>query len=174
MIYEPEEDSLMIKKHIKDYVKKDANVLDMGTGSAILAAEAAKFTKNVLAVDINPEAESYAKKHKIRFIQSNLFQNIKEKFDLILFNPPYLPEMEGEPEEVRMFTSGGKQGHELLEEFLKQAKQHLNKSAKMLIICSTLTGNVELLFKKHNYKFKLIDKEDAFFEKILLYEVQNT
>ena len=56
MIYEPEEDSLMIKRHIKDYIKKDANVLDLGTGSAILAAEANKFTKNVLAVDLAQDA----------------------------------------------------------------------------------------------------------------------
>lgn len=178
MIYEPEEDSYLIKKYIKGYIKnKQTKVLDMGTGSCILAEEAQKYSGNVLAVDINPEVKEIAKKKHINFIESNLFENKKlktEKFDLILFNPPYLPELENEPEELATITTGGKEGHELLEQFLQQVKVHLNKSAKILLICSSLTknGEIEDLFKKYSFKFKLIDKEDAFFEKILLYELK--
>jgi len=178
MIYEPEEDSLMLQKHIKDYIKnKSVKVLDLGAGSCILAEEAQKYADNVLAVDINPEVAEVAKKKNIKFLESNLFQNPKlksEKFDLILFNPPYLPALEGEDEDIKRITTGGKEGHELLEEFLKIVKEHLNKSAKILLICSSLTnnGNVESLFEKYSFKFKIIDKEDAFFEKIYLYELK--
>lgn len=195
MIYEPEEDSFMLKKHIKEYIKnKDVKVLDMGTGHCILAEEAQKYSDNILAVDINPEARGIAEKKnlknskeflgrqkckaffsEIKFIESNLFQNTKlknRKFDLILFNPPYLPELKGEDEDIKRITTGGKQGFEIIEEFLKTVKKHLNKNAKILLICSTLTGDVEKLFKKYGFKFEIIDKENAFFEKILLYELK--
>lgn len=173
MIYEPAEDTFLLAKHIKDYIKdKNVKVLDLGTGSVYLAVEAKKYSDNILAADINPEAVELAKKKKIKFIQSNLFSNIKDKFDLILFNPPYLPEEKQENKESSLITTGGKQGFEIIEEFLKQVKSHLNKDAKILLICSTLTGDVESLFKKYNYKFRLIDEEKAFFEKILLYELK--
>lgn len=173
MIYEPAEDTFLLAKHIKNYIKdRNAKVLDLGTGSAYLAVEAKKYSNNVIASDINPKAEIHSKKHKIKFIHSNLFSNIKGKFDLILFNPPYLPEEKQEAGESSLITTGGNQGYELIEEFLKQAKSHLNKSGRILLICSTLTGNVEFLFKKYNFKFKLIDEEKAFFERILLYELQ--
>lgn len=195
MIYEPEEDSYLIQKHIKKYIKNtETKVLDMGAGSCILAEEAQKYSNNILAVDINPEAREIAKKKnlknskeflgrqkckaffsEIKFIESNLFQNLKlkkEKFDLILFNPPYLPELKSEPKELATITTGGKQGFEIIEEFLKQVREHLNEDGIILLICSSLTGDVKKLFEKYCFKFKLIDKEDAFFEKILLYELE--
>ena len=57
MIYEPSEDSHLIKKYIKGY-SKNKKVLDVGTGSGILAKEALKYTKNVIASDINKECFS--------------------------------------------------------------------------------------------------------------------
>jgi release factor glutamine methyltransferase len=172
MIYEPEEDSFLLQKHIKEYIKsKSTSVLDLGCGSCIQGKQASLFSDNVTAVDINPEAGDYAEKYKLKFIYSNLFENVKEKFDLILFNPPYLPAMDEEPEDVRLITTGGKQGFELIEEFLKQAPAHLNKGGKILLICSTLTGDVEKLFKKYKFKFKKIDESKEFFEVILLYEL---
>ena len=44
MIYDPAEDSFLILKHIKDFAH-DKKVLDLGTGSGVLAREASKYTK---------------------------------------------------------------------------------------------------------------------------------
>ena len=79
--------------------------------------------------------------------------------------------MDQEPEEIRIITTGGKEGFEIIEEFLKDANNHLNKNAKILLICSNLTGDVEKIFKKYKLKFKKIDELKAFFEVILLYEL---
>ena len=66
--YTPKEDSFMMLEQVKRYSK--GNVLDMGTGSGILAIEAAKKAKKVIAADIDKEAlkeaENNAKKQKIK------------------------------------------------------------------------------------------------------------
>ena len=95
-IYKPREDSELLAKYVKKYAF--GNILDMGTGSGIQALTAAKNKKvrSVLAADIQEEVIDYNKENiknkKIKFIVSDLFSNIKGKFETIIFNPPYLPE----------------------------------------------------------------------------------
>jgi len=141
-IYEPREDSILLQKVIESYCKniKPTKVLDIGTGTGIQAITSAlNGAKKVVAVDINPKAVSLAKENaklnkvKIDIFQSDLFSNIKGKFDLIIFNAPYLPK--GVPEDPQW--SGGK---ELIERFLKEAKKHLSKGGKILYVFSSLTG----------------------------------
>lgn len=171
-MYTPREDSFLIQKHIKNYARKNSKVLDLGTGSAILAKESAKYAVSVTAVDINKKLITKLKKENkniknINFIYSNLFSNVKGKFDLITFNPPYLPSKKIKDIEI----DGGKNGTEIIKKFLKQAKEFLTEKGKILIICSSLNKNIEAIFKKYSYDFKLIDQESFFFEKILLYEL---
>lgn len=165
-MYGPREDSFLLQKHIKDYAR--GRILEIGTGSGILALEAAKYSKDVTACDINPEAiKKLRKSKKIKFIVSDLFSDIEGKFDLIIFNPPYLPSVEIEDIEI----DGGKNGTEIIGMFLKQAKDHLNKGGKILLLCSSLNKNIEKLFKKYNYKSKLIGQESFFFERLFVYEL---
>ena len=61
--------------------------------------------------------------------QSNLFKNLDEKFDTIIFNPPYLP---SDPKLKDLTLDGGKKGYELIQKFLKQAKKYLEKNGIIL------------------------------------------
>lgn len=170
MLYEPKEDSFLLLEHIKNYAKPNSKVLDMGTGSGILAIEAAKYAKEVIACDIDKAIETLKKANKnkkVKFIHSNLFSNINilNKFDLIIFNPPYLPSTKIKDIDI----DGGKNGTTVIEKFLKQAKKYLKKEGKILLLCSSLNKNIERLFKKYNYNFKKIDKKSFFFEKLYVY-----
>ncbi len=81
-------------------------------------AKAAKKAKSVLASDISNEV---VKKLKgVKCIKSDLFSNIKGKFDTIIFNPPYLPYDKREPKDISLATTGGKKGYELLERLIKE------------------------------------------------------
>ncbi|MCX8193829.1 MAG: methyltransferase [Candidatus Pacearchaeota archaeon] len=165
-MYEPREDSFLLLQQIKSNVKPWHKVLDIGTGSGILAQEVSKYTKQVIASDINKEIPENL--GSIKFIHSNLFSNINERFDLILFNPPYLPSKKIKDTEIE----GGKNGTEVIEKFLKQAKKHLNKNGKILLLCSSLNKNIESLFKKYKYNYKKIDETNLFFERLYIYELK--
>ncbi|MFH1636988.1 MAG: HemK2/MTQ2 family protein methyltransferase [Candidatus Woesearchaeota archaeon] len=165
MIYEPREDSFLLEKHVRKYAK--GRVLDMGTGSGILAIAAKKA--EVIAADINPEAVKEVQKLGIKAIVSDLFENIGGKFDLIIFNPPYLPEDPDESEDSRLATKGGKEGHEIIERFLKDAKHFLKKDGKILMVFSSMTGDIESIMKKEGYSFKILEEKHIFFETLYAY-----
>ncbi len=169
MIYEPAEDSFLLRKYVEKYASD--KVLDIGSGSGIQAEAALKKTKNVLAVDINKEAIKLLKKKGIKAEYSNLFSNVKGKFDLIIFNPPYLPEEEKEDLETKLVTTGGKYGYEILERFFKDVKKFLNKNGKILIVFSSLTNKkkVDSLIKKYGFKFRLLEEKKIFFESLYVY-----
>ncbi|MFH1456310.1 MAG: HemK2/MTQ2 family protein methyltransferase [archaeon] len=167
MIYEPSEDSFLLQKYVLKYAK--GKVLDMGTGSGLQALTALKKTKDVLAVDINKEAIKHVKEKGVKVIQSDLFSKVKGKFDLIIFNPPYLPEETLEDKESQLITTGGKKGYEVLEKFLVQAKKHLNENGQILIVFSSQGGDVKKIFKKLKYKFEVLEEKSLFFEKLTVY-----
>jgi len=171
MIYEPREDSYLLQKYVKKYAK--GKVLDLGSGSGIQAKTALENTKEVLAADIDKEAVEYCKKQGIKTVKSNLFSNIKGKFNLIIFNPPYLPDEDLEDNESKLCTTGGIEGHEMVEEFLKQAKSHLEKEGKILLIYSSLTKNIPAIFGNHSYKHKVLESKKFFFEKIFVTLLQS-
>src|SRR3989344_1582935 len=151
MLYEPSEDSFLLQEQVRKYAK--GKVLDMGTGAGILAKTALEKTKDVLAVDINEEAVNNCKKLKINCIKSDLFEKVKGKFDLIIFNPPYLPDDNIKLED-NLNHIGGKKGNEVLERFFSQTKKYLTKEGKILIVFSSLTPNVNKIIKKYNFKYK--------------------
>jgi len=164
MIYMPEEDSFLLAKFVREYAK--GKVLDMGVGSGILMEAALEKNSNVKGVDIDKEAVEYCKKKKLDVSYSDLFSNVKEKFDLIIFNPPYLPEDEIKDKDL----IGGKKGYELIERFFLEVDKYLNENGKILILFSSLTNKekVDEIIKK-KFKFKLLKEESYFFEKLYIY-----
>ena len=174
MIYEPREDSLLLEKEIKKYAK-GKDVLDIGTGNGIQAIAAKKVgAKSILASDINQEAVEQASKLGINCIKSDLFSDIKGKFDLIVFNPPYLPADKREDKESALTTSGGKRGDEITLRFLKQSVKHLNEKGKILLLVSSLTplDRIIPLIKKLSFKYKVIAKEKFFMEELFVWEIK--
>jgi len=163
MIYEPREDSCLLEKHVKKLAV--GRTLDMGAGSGIQAL-AAKKAASVLASDINPEAVDFVRQKCINAVVSDLFENIEGAFDTIIFNPPYLPEDEHEDRESRLCTTGGKEGSEILNKFLKEAVSHLNEDGKILLVISSLTKDAFKIFKNNGYLCKLLEEKKFSFETI--------
>jgi release factor glutamine methyltransferase len=170
VIYQPAEDSFLLNKFLEKYLKKNKveTYLDMGAGSGILSATALKYLekKNILAVDINPEAVQLLKKLEYNVIQSDFFGKISGKFDLITFNAPYLPLDPREPEDSQVATTGGKRGDEASLKFLRQAKEHLNVGGKIFLLVSSLTP----MDKLKKYKPKKVARKKVFMEELIILE----
>lgn len=142
----------------------------MGTGSTILAQTAYDLgIKSITAIDINPNAVKLAKQKGFKAIKSNLFEKIPqtEKYDIICFNAPYLPQDPNEPKDSQLATTGGKRGDEISLEFIKQAKQHLNQNGKIYLLISSLTP----FNKIKEYNPKIVKKEKIFFEELIILEI---
>jgi len=173
-IYQPAEDSFLLSEFVKSEVSKTHpnKILDMGSGSGIQIETAIKSganPSNCVAIDINPLAIAHLKNNfpKSGIIKSDLFENLNshEKFDIIIFNPPYLPNNEFD---VGIDTSGGEKGSEIINDFLESAKSHLEKNGKILLLTSSLTKGITW----GDYRKKLLGKKKIFFEELYVWELK--
>ena len=144
-VYSPEADTVLLLEAALAEVKPGDRVLEVGTGSGLVAAEVARIT-SVLATDINPHAVLCACKAGAEVVRSDLFTGIRGPFDLVLFNPPYLPTR---PEEriddwLEYALDGGETGRRVIERFARQVGDILAPGGRILLLISSLTGLSEV------------------------------
>lgn len=180
-IYAAQEDSFIMKDALDKILntRKIQNVLDVGTGTGILAFTASKKAKHVDAVDVNPHALNFVKQQikklnfrNINVFYSDLFSHVKEKYDLIIFNPPYLPDSNDIKEKwVRQAIIGGTKGNEVILKFLENAKNFLTENGKILFCCSSLSNPkiIEEKLNKEKYKWKILNVSKFWFENLYVY-----
>lgn len=206
-VYKPSDDSYLIIDYFKKNVNLHNfdginisdihNILDLGTGTGIIAlliqiikANNPNFNPKIYASDILKEAIETAKineklnnfEGEIIFIQSNLFESFldyhKKSFDIIVFNPPYLPSsdlIEKNKSSVDYSWNGGVNGYNIFLDFLDQAKSFLkNKDGYIYYISSSRTNLKKLdeYIEQRGFKNKILDKKHVFFEDIVLNRLQ--
>ena len=176
MIYKPSEDSYLMQRILKEQIpsllKKnpDLKFLEIGAGSGIHLETAKQLgVKRISSSDIDSKAVDHCNLLGFTCIQSDLFQNIDGKFNLIIFNPPYLPHDPREPKDSQLQTTAGKKQNEIILRFLKTAKDYLEQDGKIFLITSSLSS--EINFQELGYIEKEIGCEKLFFERLCLYEL---
>ena len=137
---------ILIEETLKLAQDQD-KILDMCTGSGIIAITLAKNVEkaNVFACDISLEALKVAKENNelhntnVKFINSNLFENIEEKnFDIIVSNPPYITEKEMQKlenqvrKEPELALYGGVDGLDFYRKITENAKEYLKKEGLLI------------------------------------------
>ena len=164
-VYEPAEDSILLANCLKRVVEEGDTVLDVGTGCGILAVVAAKRAKKVIATDLNPYAVECTKlnsktngvANQINVRLGNLFRPVRkaERFDVIVFNAPYLPAL---PSEQRTWIgrawAGGPTGRQLIDRFISEAPCYLKKNGTILLVQSNLANIRKTLEKLQEAGFK--------------------
>lgn len=177
MIYHPAEDSYflseILKTQIPKLLKQNTNLmfLEIGTGSGVQlqTAENSGIKKeNIFSVDINSDSVKHCKLLGYNCVYSDLFENVKDKYNLIVFNPPYLPEHEYDKEKD---TSGGKNGDETILRFLQKAKSYLKQNGKIFLLLSSRTPMENINKEFENYKKKFLGNERLFYEDLSIWEL---
>ena len=118
LVYVPSDDTFLLAENLD--INYGDSVLEIGTGTGLVAMYASKLTDKVIATDINFNALELAEKNlkknninNVELIFGNLFEPLKNrKFDVIIFNTPYLPTCEEEviDDELNFAFDGGPDG----------------------------------------------------------------
>ncbi len=172
-IYEPAEDSFLLANVLKKNLSerdKSLKFLEIGCGSGIQVKTLLDLgipKENIFCCDINSEAVERCKDLRVNCFVSNLFENVKGKFDVVIFNPPYLPEDKNEPEDSKLATTGGRKGSEIVNKFLRQTKKHLEGNGRIFLLTSSLTEDVDF----SGYEIELISEQKLFFEKLFVWKL---
>lgn len=178
-VYEPAEDSFFFARNLVS--DRDDCVLDMGTGCGILAIVAAGYGSNVVAVDVNPFAVHCALANarrngvsdRISVIRGDLLRSVAEtrKFDLILFNSPYVSVNRESDSWLEYAWAAGASRKQVVDQFIVQAIKHLKHDGQILLLQSTLSGgdgSVPIL-KNLGLDVQFVGKLDLpFFETLVL------
>jgi release factor glutamine methyltransferase len=148
MVPRPETEQLVeiVESKIEN---RKSRILDVGTGSGVIALSlAAKFSEaEILAVDISDDALALARENaaslnlsnRVRFVKSNLLENVEGTFDLIVANLPYIStqqrhtlsrEVLHDPE-IALFASA--RGDELVREVIAQAPPHVRPGGMLAL-----------------------------------------
>ena len=157
-------------------VPAGSRVLDLGTGSGIGAIFAARYAAHVVATDINPAAVRCA---QINALAQHLEQRIEtrvgdlfapvcdERFDLVLFNPPYF---RGKP---RSPLDAAWRSVDVFDRFLRELPAHLAVAGRALVVLSTDGEIAGALAEAKHLSVRVIRRRDLINEVLTVYEIQS-
>jgi len=183
-VYEPHDDTELLVSAI---LENETNitgkkVLEIGAGTGLISIILAKKGADVTAVDINEKAVECTKRNarinniNIEVLEGDLFEPVSgKKYDIIVFNPPYLPE-----ESLDRYLSltyreaviGGEKGNEVIIKFLKELPNYLSENGKAYFVTSSLSDVKEIMIVaiENRLRLELVKKARYFFEVLFVYK----
>ncbi len=186
----PRNDSeILIEAVLSNYnnMQEGLKILDLGTGSGCLILSLLKMYKNAsgLAVDISEKALKVARQNaenlkinNIKFLKNNWNDNIEEKFDIIISNPPYIPtkEIKELEPEVNKFNpllalDGGEDGLNCYRYLAKSLEKNLKENTKIFLeIGKNQEKDIEKIFNENGYELLKMYKDLAEINRILCFK----
>ena len=174
-VYNPAEDSYLLADAAISHAKIGMHVLEIGTGTGFVSSVLlANINVDLMATDINPYAAKCAKSNGIEVIRTNMFDGLKAKscFDMIIFNPPYLPTSDDEkvPGWLNYAFDGGRDGRMAVEHFLDQVCEYLAPDGVILLLISSLTG-IEYVSSRMDalgFDVDIVGREKCSFEELVV------
>jgi methylase of polypeptide subunit release factors len=146
-VYPVREDTLLLLRSLMDHMEVDGtgHYLDMGCGTGLCSVAAAAAGWDVCSADRNPRALALTRSNLIfngsssHLLLTDLFSGIPlghhGHYDLITFNPPYLPtDMDPPGPMDRIGLFGGPSGSELAVDFVRSGRPYLAPNGTMIVI----------------------------------------
>jgi release factor glutamine methyltransferase len=149
-VYEPCDDTYLLMDAALNEVRPADSVLEVGTGCGVIAKRVAERARCVIATDKNPRAVENARLNGVEAFMGDLFADLDGRFDLIIFNPPYLPSQSDISRDWQTQAwDGGPSGREVIVQFLSQVGNYLTQKGRVLLVISSITGYEEVTELMH-------------------------
>ena len=174
-VYPPAEDSFLLAEAIKD--ARGDKAVDVGTGCGIQAIILSKNCKRVVATDIDSKCKAAVIINSIlnnvsppEFRLGDLYEPLEpdEKFDIIVFNPPYLKEEYKVSIPESRWWSGGKNGRAIVRRFIKGLRNFLSPDGEAYLVINDnppLEGTLKMI-REERLNRKVINEVKVAFDKI--------
>jgi release factor glutamine methyltransferase len=142
-VFKPRSDAGMLIDTARDHIRGD--VLDVCTGSGVVAVSVARFAAHVTAIDSSHAAVAAVRLAArmngiaVEALRGDLFAPVAgRRFDVILSNPPYLPTPEGPSEPGSHAWDGGHDGRAILDRLCREAPGYLRPGGDLFVVQSSL------------------------------------
>jgi release factor glutamine methyltransferase len=177
-VYAPSEDTFLLLSAVQ--VKENERVLELGTGTGIIALHCAKAGALVVATDIslaavrNARSNARANGIQMDIIRADMTMGLVGCFDALIFNPPYLGNERSWAlsQEERAQLVGGARGSEASIRFLKDARRLLTEDGRIYQLVSSESAEWVLRFSDRGFHYTSVAERDLFFERLAVYELR--
>lgn len=167
--YVSSQDTELLRRSVKDYAGGSA--LEIGFGNGSVAEELTKRFKLVAGTELVLQEEPLitlgGSWHRIIADRATCFRS--SIFDLVVFNPPYLPS-----DSIGDITvDGGRGGVEVPLLFLDEALRVVKQEGKVLLVVSSETdiARIEDYCRAMSLQFRIVAERDIFYESLYVYEI---
>lgn len=172
-VYPHSEDSELLIDALD--VRRGERVLEIGCGSGVVSIHCALAGAEVVCGDVNPRAVALTRMNAaangavLEAVETDVYSNVEGRFDLVLFNLPYLPVEEGEG--LARAWSGGPDGLGPLPRLLDGAPKHLLPGGRVVVVTSSLMDRKGLREILAPYSVRTLAKLPMFFERLSVLEI---
>jgi len=180
-VYTPAEDSLLMLDAIDLWGDlKGLRCLDVGTGTGIVAIFMAKRGCETVATDLTFESVKLTLKNaklngiRLHVAQGDLMSHFRgSSFDIITFNPPYLPEHPSS-EKISLSWAGGSMGRELIDRFLSDLPRVIRRGGKVAILHADYNEpHLTLEWgKKEGFDSRILGRRKLAFHELIVLELR--
>lgn len=174
-MYSPSIDSFLLARSVENY--NGDRALEIGIGSGIILRVLCKNFNIVAGTDISfatiQQCETMTSSKAMIVCCDAASAFCSRLFDLIVFNPPYLPNEEYANKDKDCTIDGGPTGIEVTLHFLESALPTLKEKGRLLIIVSSLAdlSKLDYIVWTSSLRKKIVNKSDLFFEELSVIEL---
>lgn len=178
-VYGPREDSDLLAQVVSDH-SRVARACEVGSGSGYVTVALSRIADLVVAIDISMDAARVTRENLARSGSDNcavlcgdLLTAVGTRFDLICFNPPYLPDEHGEDPLSRSWA-GGPTGREVMARFLSALTDRLAEGGEAFVVTSSLMGLDELgaIVRDAGLEHDIVSNQRLDFEELAIWRLR--
>lgn len=175
-VYEPSDDTFLLARVVEEEVRPGDKFLEVGCGTGLVSIAAGRKGAEVTCTDANPHAVRLAWQNArqngfgVHALETDLMQDVPGPFDVVAFNPPYLPTTDEDrvAGPLNLAFDGGESGNDVVLRFVDQLEAAPWTPRCVLVIHSSLSDPGPLISRMEamGYAADVAAEEKHFMERL--------